>query len=68
MKCEWCAAADITTSDGVELESSRTMYPFDGEAGSPSDPNRPIALCRNHAAEHHAHWDEMWAEVRAGWL
>ena len=26
----------------------------------PPDPNTPVALCRDCAADHHAHWDEMW--------
>lgn len=52
--------------DGVEMEDARTQYHFEGIAGSEQDPNRPIPLCRLCADEHHAHWNEMWAEYRAG--
>lgn len=54
--CETCGAAE-----DVRMESSRTMYPWDG-AGE--DPNRDRALCRPCAEEHHRHWDEMWAQAR----
>lgn len=61
------------TTQGVKLEPSRTqydtMYPrtrferiLDPE---PEDPNIDIPLCRDCAEEHHHHWDEMWAMVRA---
>lgn len=33
-----------------------------------SDPNAPLALCRPCAEEHHANWDERWAEYQAGLL
>lgn len=52
---------------GVEMESSRTAYHFEGEVGSPGDPNRPIPLCRACAEDHHRHWD-VWAEYQAGLL
>ncbi len=53
---------------GVNLESSRTQYNFEGELGSPEDPNRPVPLCRTCAEDHHAYWDEMWAEYYGGLL
>ncbi|MCK4499612.1 hypothetical protein KAU11_03895 [Candidatus Babeliales bacterium] len=42
-------------------QSSRTEYHWDGKG---SDPNAPVMLCEECAAEHHAHWDEMWSEAR----
>jgi hypothetical protein len=68
LECVGCAFNGAVVTEGVEMESSRTMYHFDGAPGSPDDPNRPIALCREHATEHHANWDEMWAEHRSGLL
>lgn len=53
---------------GVEMESSRTSYHFEGERGGPDDPNRPLPLCRACAADHHRHWDDMWAEYYGGLL
>lgn len=55
-------------TDGVEMESSRTAYHFEGEIGSADDPNRPIPLCRPCAEEHHQYWTDMWAEYRSGLL
>jgi hypothetical protein len=52
--CERCG-----TLEGVSLEDSRTYYDWNGEG---EDPNRPIRLCRQCAAEHHDYWDAMWAE------
>lgn len=66
MECAHCLGADLVVTKGVKMESSRTMYPFDGTPGSPEDPNKPIPLCRACASDHHTHWDEMWAHVRAG--
>jgi hypothetical protein len=69
--CEECWEESERTqrvTKGVRLESSRTMYPFDGVLGSKEDPNRPRALCRRHAREHHKHWDEMWADYYGGRL
>ena len=59
------------------MESSRTMYEepqlnawdrirLDGDP--PPDPNADIPLCRECAAEHHAGWDERWAEYYGGLL
>lgn len=59
MKCAHCGSID-----GVELESSRTAYPFEGQIGSEADPNKPVLLCRPCAVEHHKRWDEMWDEWR----
>jgi len=72
MICEGCGK-----SEGVELEDSRTMYAppvlnywdrvlLDGE--EPPDPNAPIPLCRDCAVEHHANWDERWADYYSGLL
>lgn len=61
--CEHCG-----TSEGVEREDARTAYHYEGEAGCFEDPNRSIMLCRDHAAMHHAYWDEMWAEYNSGRL
>ena len=64
LTCEHCAHwgfANVT--DGVQWESSRTAYHFDGLIGSPDDPNRPVALCRACAKDHHRHWDDMWADA-----
>ena len=55
-RCECCGLFE-----GVETESSRTMYSWDGQG---EDPNRPLRLCRSCAAEHHEHWDEMWEHAR----
>lgn len=71
-KCEDCG-----TSEGVEREGSRTMYPpptltfwdrilLDGE--EPEDPNREPYLCRSCAAEYHARWDEQWDSYNSGLL
>jgi sucrose-6-phosphate hydrolase SacC (GH32 family) len=61
--CEACG-----TTEGVEREDARTAYHFEGEVGSFEDPNRGVMLCRDHAAMHHAYWDEMWAEYHSGRL
>jgi hypothetical protein len=49
----------------VELESSRTMYVWDGQG---EDPNRPRALCRDCAKLHHEEWDTAWREYYSGLL
>ena len=56
------------TTVGVEMESSRTAYHYEGVRGGPNDPNRPIPLCRDCAQEHHYHWDGLWAEYQSGLL
>lgn len=69
--CEYCWEENEQTervTRGVRLESSRTMYHFEGVPGTQEDPNRPRALCRRHAREHHAHWDEMWRDYYEGLL
>jgi hypothetical protein len=45
-------------TEGLERESSRTMYDWDG-LGLP--PNQPVLLCRRCAKYHHEYWDEMWS-------
>lgn len=62
-RCERCA-----TIFGLELESSRTLYNFDGDWFSPKNPNRPQLLCRCCAEEHHDYWDGMWADYNSGRL
>jgi hypothetical protein len=59
-----CIRCDST--DGVQMEDSRTMYHFEGELDSPEDPNKPIPLCRPCAADHHAYWNERWDDYRSG--
>ena len=53
-----CANCGSTT--GVELESSRTAYAWDGQG---VDPNANVPLCRPCAEQHHEYWDEQWANV-----
>lgn len=62
--CEHCG----TTDGDIKLESSRTMYYFEGVIDSPEDPNHDIMLCRECAAAHHEYWDEMWADYYSGLL
>jgi hypothetical protein len=68
--CERCKIA----GPGVELEDSRTAYVrprldawtrllLDDELlGRPPDPNAPLWLCRDCAADHTEYWDEMWRD------
>lgn len=63
LECLGCS-----TTNGVEMENSRTQYHWEGDWDDPENPNRPIPLCRLCAAEHHLHWDYMWAEYRVGLL
>jgi hypothetical protein len=51
-KCFYCGE-----TSGVELESSRTMCPWDGKG---ENPNKSIHLCRLCAKEHHEYWNDMW--------
>lgn len=60
LKCMRCER-----SDGVEIESGRTAYHWDGKG---EDPNRSIPLCRECAKEHHDYWDERWSEYYGGLL
>lgn len=72
MKCLGC-----DSTEGVQLEDSRTHYdlgpvtryqrlmlddPLNDER---PNPNAPIPLCRDCAAEHHSQWDERWDEFYA---
>ncbi len=59
-RCEHC-----DTRISVRLESSRTMYCWEGEG---QDPNRPLALCACCSIEHHNNWDDMWNEYYSGLL
>lgn len=58
-----CAHPNCTATEGVQMESARTAYHWDGKG---ENPNADIPLCREHAAEHHAYWDEMWAGYYSG--
>jgi hypothetical protein len=57
LECCNCGA-----TDGVETESSRTMYVYNGEPGDPDDPNRDRPYCRACAKQHHEYWNDLWAE------
>jgi hypothetical protein len=49
---------DVINVDGLALEfATRFME---------RDPNRPIFLCGQCAAEHHSYWNDMWAEYYYG--
>lgn len=62
-RCEHCGAMK-----GLESESSRTMYHWDGEWNDPNNPNRNVLLCRQCAFMHHEYWDEMWDDYNRGRL
>lgn len=82
LACESCAFAGREVTEGVEFESSRAMYDHQqcihtDCLESPdlreacflaSDPNKPLALCRDSAAEHHENWNHQWADYYAGLL
>lgn len=53
---------------GIEMESSRTQYHFEGDWDSEDNPNKDIPLCRPCAKEHHADWDSMWSDYYGGLL
>ena len=50
------------STDGVEMENSRTQYHFEGDQNSPDNPNAPVPLCRACAIDHHEYWDSMWGD------
>lgn len=50
----------------VELESGRTAYHTLLPREHWDNPNRCVRLCRDHAQEHHEHWDDMWSNVPRG--
>lgn len=58
--CEHCECRE-----GVRAESARTLYEWNGWG---INPNRDVYLCRQCAEEHHAYWDDMWAEYYSGRL
>lgn len=60
--CETPWVPRAPTTEGVRLHSSRTAYWWDGQG---EDPNRPVALCPECAAEHHEYWDERWDDYRS---
>jgi len=65
------------STDGVQLEAARTAYHreaatryerlmFEDPVNDiPADPNAPIMLCRDCAAEHHENWDMVWSDFYA---
>lgn len=63
--CECCHRLNGTGDCVVRREPARTMYAWDGQG---EDPNADLMLCRDCAAEHHANWDERWADYYAGLL
>ena len=79
MLCEQCGR-----SEEVQLEDSRTCYVKPAptwyerilskdEGLTPTsevgeDPNQPIWLCRDCAAEHHRFYDDQWKEFYSGLL
>jgi len=62
------ACARCYSTEGVEFESSRTQYYFEGEWNDPRNPNAPIPLCRACAKDHHEYWNDMWAQYYGGLL
>jgi len=51
--------------EDVRYEAARTQYePTEDDP----EPNADIPFCRPCAADHHEHWDGMWAEYYAGRL
>lgn len=63
-RCEYCEKWLTKLS----LESSRTLYHFEGAWYNPENPNRPVLLCPRCAEAHHEHWDEMWGDYNRGRL
>lgn len=61
MKCDHC-----DSTEGVEMESSRTAYHYTGEPGSADDPNKPVPLCPPCADDHHSYWDSLWDNYYRG--
>ena len=51
----------------VTRRAQRTMYPYNGETGSPDDPNY-VTLCPPCHEENDAYWDERWEEYYGGLL
>lgn len=56
------------STEGVKMEPSRTMYHWEGKWDDPKNPNAERPYCRPCAEEHHAYWDDMWAEYNSGRL
>lgn len=59
--------ASDTPEQGTARTELRRLCLADRLTSQP-DPNAPIPLCRPCAAEHHAEWDERWADYYAGLL
>jgi len=64
-RCEGAKGPCDISGPTVQLESSRTMYHWDGKG---EDPNRDVWLCPDCAKEHHDYWDEMWSYANSGRL
>jgi hypothetical protein len=60
LKCEACG-----TTLGVHMHPSMTAYHFEGEIGSPEDPNRPLPLCDNCGEDYRTFWESQWQEYWA---
>lgn len=50
----------------VQWESGRSMYHTDKKPEAWNNPNRSVLLCRSHAEEWHANWDDLWDQVPRG--
>jgi len=67
--CEWRLDAKKFTcpcEGEVKWESGRSAYHTREKPDSYRDPNRRVLLCREHAAEHHERWDDLWDQVPRG--
>lgn len=57
--CGACEGLDSPCKAGVTNKRECPNWPKE-------DPNAPILLCRECAEEHHANWDNIWADYYAG--
>ena len=60
LKCMRCER-----SDGVEIESGRTAYHWDGKGRGPEPLDSALPRVRE---GHHDYWDERWSEYYGGLL
>ncbi len=60
-RCELCHS----WFSRLRLESSRTLYNFDGSWFNHNNPNKPQLYCPCCAAYHHKYWDDIWSEYRS---
>jgi hypothetical protein len=64
-----CLAQDCGACDGLENPCRNGAADKRQCANWPEeDPNADVPLCRKCAAEHHANWDDQWADYYAGLL